>query len=161
MWFWFALASAFGGAISTSLRKITLGQIDASVLTWANFVFPIPLLAVMTLCSPIKVVPIQFWVAATASGIIFTFSDIITNRSLKNSRVSRIDPFSAVGVLFIYLLSLIFLDERISGVAVGGLVLIIIGSYTLNVSRGNKGILQPVKSLAKDRLVLLYIPLFL
>jgi uncharacterized membrane protein len=147
MWFWLALASALLGAVDVILSKKALHRVNTAVFTWAIFILPIPFLIFLALREGIPTLNIIFFIATFASSLVFIFSKMIFNHTLKRNLISKIVPLTSFAGFFTYIFGLIFLSESIRLVPLIGLLSIISGAYILNADQIKEDLLKPFKLL--------------
>jgi len=157
MWFWYALASAIISAISVTVNKRLLHKIHVPLLSWSLFAFPIPFLIVLAIREGLPTVNRLFFTAIVSSSLCFAIAKTLSLSSIKNSLLSKIYPLQSVGLLFVYLLGIIFLSEVIEIVNLIGLFLIIIGVYIFNIEKAKENFLEPFKLLFTNRIFLLFL----
>jgi drug/metabolite transporter (DMT)-like permease len=79
-------------------------------------------------------------------------------KAIKVSPLSLTLPFLAFTPAFIILTGRIVLGEKLNPIGIAGIILIVIGSYCLNISRVKGGLFDPVKAIFREpgsRLMLL------
>lgn len=151
MWFWFAVLSAAFSGVSVVLNKRALHNVSAALVSWTLFILPIPLLLIMVMREGIPQINIMFFIAVTASSIIFAVSKTIGLHSIKHNFLSKIYPLVSFGTFFSYIFALIFLGETIRPIPLFGLFMIIFGAYILNVDKAKEHILMPFKLLVTHK----------
>ena len=151
MWFWYALVAALLGAISVVVNKRALEEVNASVLTWAIFAFQLPLLLFFSFVGGRVTVLPSFWVGIVASSAVFVVGKTISLSSMKQSVLSKITPLATLSVAFSYLLGMVLLGETLRLLPVAGLVLLIVGAYTLNVVAVRESWVMPLLLLWRGR----------
>ncbi|MBF8249895.1 MAG: Integral rane protein [Candidatus Levybacteria bacterium] len=157
MWFWLALASAVLGAVDVILSKKILNKVSPAVLTWFLFASTIPILILLAYLQGIPVLNLYFFVATTASSLIFIFVKMITNSALRRNLISKIMPLSSFSGFFTYIFGLIFLAESIRPLPLLGLFSIISGAYILNADQAREDFLKPFKLLFLKKESLIFI----
>jgi uncharacterized membrane protein len=157
MWFWYGLAAAFVGAIEVVIGKKILNKVGAPLFTWSLFTLNLPLFALLSLETGIGQLNYLFWIGTFCSSVLFVFSKTMSNQSIKRGLLSKLFPLSSLSVLFTYLFGLFILSEQLSRTAVLGIILIISGTYILNVDRAHEGLLEPFKILFREKLSLVFI----
>lgn len=157
MWFWYAIGSAVTSAISVILNKKALKSINTSLVSWALFAFPIPFLIYPAFKDGWPKVNLIFWLAILASVITFTYAKTISLRSLKGSLMSEVVPLAFFIVFFQYIFGLIFFSETIELVPVIGLIMTVVGGYTLKVEEAREGFMKPFKLLFTNKNTLMYL----
>jgi len=157
MWFWYALLSALVSAISVILNKKALNKINASLVSWALFAFSIPFLIYPAFKDGWPKLNSIFWIAITASVVMFAYAKTLALKSLKGSLMSEVVPLAFFAVLFQYIFALIFFSEVLKIIPILGLVLIIIGGYLLKVEEAKEDILKPFKLLFTNKNAFMYL----
>lgn len=157
MWFWYALGAAVFSAVTVVLNKRVLQHTHASVLSWALFAFPIPLLLYLAFKDGLPQVNQWFFVGTVGSGIVFTFVKTSTNASIKQGILSKLYPLSAFSALFSYVMGLVFLNEHIRLIPLLGLLTILIGAYILNADQITHSILRPILLILYEPAARIYI----
>jgi len=157
MWFWYAIFSAVFSAVSVTLNKKALKNTNASLVSWALFAFSIPFLIYPAFKDGWPEVNGMFWFAITASVVIFAYAKTISLRSLKGSLMSEVVPLAFFGVFFQYILGLIFFSETLRIIPIIGLVLTVIGGYTLKVEEAKEDFIKPFKLLFTNKNSLMYL----
>lgn len=87
----------------------------------------------------------------------FVLGKTIVNDALKNGLLSKIIPLTSFGGVFIYIFGLIFLSESLRPIPILGLLLVIFGSYILNVDQAREDLFKPFKLLFSNKASLLVI----
>lgn len=152
MWFWYAIGSAVISAVSITLNKKALKNVNASLLAWSLFAFSIPILIYPALKDGWPTLNLSFVVATLISVIIFTYIKTLSLRSLKNSNfISEIIPLAFFSVFIQYILGIIFLNEKIKLLPSSGLIMIIFGGYYLKIQEAKEDLLKPFKIILSDK----------
>ena len=157
MWFWYALLSALVSAVSVILNKKALKNINASLVSWALFAFSIPFLIYPAFKDGWPKLNIIFWIAITASVVMFAYAKTLALKSLKGSLMSEVVPLAFFSVLFQYIFGLIFYSEILKIIPILGLVLIIVGGYLLKVEEVREDFLKPFKLLFTNKNAFMYL----
>ncbi|PIQ72828.1 hypothetical protein COY13_03770 [Candidatus Roizmanbacteria bacterium CG_4_10_14_0_2_um_filter_36_35] len=157
MWFWYALLSALVSAVSVILNKKALKNINASLVSWALFAFSIPFLIYPAFKDGWPKLNIIFWIAITASVVMFAYAKTLALKSLKGSLMSEVVPLAFFSVLFQYIFGLIFYSEILKIIPILGLVLIIVGGYLLKVEEAREDFLKPFKLLFTNKNAFMYL----
>src|SRR3989344_4223270 len=157
MWFWYALLSGLVSAVSVILNKKALKNINASLVSWALFAFSIPFLIYPAFKDGIPKVNNLFWIVITASVVSFAYAKTLSLKSLKGSLMSEVVSLIFFAVLFQYIYGLIFLSESLKIIPIIGLILIVVGGYTLKVEEAKEDFFKPFKLLATNKNSLMYL----
>lgn len=157
MWFWLILGAAVLGAVEAIINKRILGKVNAIVFTWSLFALSLPVLGWLAFKNGFPVVNKAFILGTFAAGSAFVVAKTISNHAIREGTLSKLTPLISLTVLFTYIISLVFLGEKISGGGVLGLLLVISGVYILNADSAKEDLLKPFKLLFSDKLNLLFV----
>lgn len=143
-WYWLALSSALLSAFAAIMQKKALGKISA-----LNFTVIVSLFIALISTFLIGKVDLS---AAGSYSILVLFGKSIINATafllimvaLKNLDISRALPVLAASPMTVALLAFIFLGESLSLSEVMGMLLIVSGTYILELKR-NENILAPFR----------------
>ncbi len=151
MWFVLALGSAVFFAAQGAAAKRLGGGFHPDVVTWASFVFGLPVLGVALAVCGIPEVRPSFWTWGAVSLVVNLVAIPLYFRALKDGELSVVLPLSALTPLFALLTEFLMLGQRPEAVAFCGVGLIVLGAYLLNASEIRSGLLAPFRALARDR----------
>ncbi len=150
MWIIFAVLNPILDASRNVFSKKASLNIDSLVVSWINnfipllFCLPIPFFIELKFNH-------QFFIALIISGTINTAAVILYHRAIAKGDISVVVPMLSFTPLFLLLVSPFIIGEFISWNGVVGIILIVIGSYLLNVNLKKDGIFSPLKSLVKNK----------
>ncbi len=141
-WYWLALISALLSAVAAILQKKVLGNVTALKFTVIVSIF-------IALFSTLLIGNLNFSAASTAS-LLILFAKSIINASaflcimtaLKHLEISRALPLLAATPMIVALLAFIFLSEALTLQEVTGMMLIVGGTYILELKK-NENIFNP------------------
>ncbi|OGG28751.1 hypothetical protein A2971_00300 [Candidatus Gottesmanbacteria bacterium RIFCSPLOWO2_01_FULL_46_21] len=158
MWFYTALITSVITAIIAIVGKKLVANVSASVLTWATLVLATPIIFIFVLKEGVPQLNYVFLLGVTGSVLFYTASQITGFRAMRISNLSAIWPLISLGPIFTLLIALMPpLSERPSAVATGGVFVTLAGVYVLNATKSKEGLLEPIKSLFKNKASLLMI----
>lgn len=151
VWFILAILAAFFRSMMDVFSKKGLKNIDVYVLSWSmrffTLVFMLPFLFFMEIPS----LGNQFWPALFIGGSLNVITTILYLKAIKYSDLSITIPMVAISPLFLLMTSPLILGEFPNFFGFIGIVLIVLGSYTLNIKKYHKGFLAPFKALLKEK----------
>lgn len=151
MWFYITLTAYFISAISIILDKRILKGVSPSVLTWCTLVLATPIIAIFAIKEGIPDLSILFFVGVVGSVLFYTAAKITQFKAMKIADLSAIYPLASLGPLFTLSVALFPpLNEKPGFVAVIGVLITLLGTYILNVSKANEGLLEPIKWVVKE-----------
>lgn len=151
MWIIYSLLTAFSLATSDALTKRALSSRDEYFIAWARLLFALPVLVMSLLFVEIPSLDQTFWVAVLCALPLEIAAIILYTKALKVSPISLTMPFLALTPLFLIVMSYIILGEKVSFVGSLGILLVAIGSYTLNIHKIRHTVFEPVKAIFKEK----------
>lgn len=148
MWFFFALASAIIYSFRSILEKKIIGNTNRYILGFAIRAFALPFFFIPLMLFPDKVIPLQnlsmeFWFAVLFICLICTpLETVFYYKALEEEEVSFVLPLLSLAPVVTLLFSAIFLKELPNVFGVVGVLLIILGIYTLKLRHAKDGCLS-------------------
>lgn len=147
----YALLSALFESLKDVSSKMGLKDMDEYLVTWAFGFFALPFLALPFLFISIPHLGGQYWIALLFDGALNVIATILQLRAIKKSDLSLTIPLLAFTPLFLLIMSPLILGQFPTLLGVIGVILIVIGSYVLNIKRRNAGYLAPFKAMLEHR----------
>ncbi|MHC4472795.1 MAG: EamA family transporter [Planctomycetota bacterium] len=153
MWAVYALLSAFGWASSDAFAKRAMeGGADGRFILFARYAAALPLLAVLLAVTGTGVPDLgpRFfllhlpWVPLEAAALYLYI------HAIRVSPLSLTLPFLSLTPLFLILTAWIFLGEAADASGVLGILLVVAGSYLLNLDGARGGRLAPFRAVLKE-----------
>jgi drug/metabolite transporter (DMT)-like permease len=156
--FFLSLTAAVGLATSDALTQRFFSDFSAYEMGLIRLAYTVPWLLVASLfVSPVRTDAV-FWICVLTGLPLEVLAFLCYMKALKVSPLSLSVPFLAFTPGFILLTGWLILGETVSGGGLGGITLIIAGSYCLNISSFKQGVLQPFHAIIREpgsRLMLL------
>ena len=150
-WVLLSLSAAFTLATSDALTKKALASHNEYTVAWLRLVFALPLLLLIFLFIPLPKLDREFYMAFLLALPLEILSIVLYMKSLRLSPLSLTLPFLALTPVFLIFVSYVMLGEKVSFFGVIGILLIAVGSYTLNISKVRKGVLEPFRAVAREK----------
>ena len=151
MWLLFALGAGFTDSLRSLFSKKSIQGIDEYFVGWAlRFFALILVIPLLYFAEPTTIEP-AFWLALVGAGSLNTITTIVFLKALKYADFSKLIPLTAFSPLFAMLVSLIFFGEVPAWIGVVGVVLVVIGSYFLNIKQSREKWYYPLKALVADK----------
>ncbi len=158
MWALYALTAALLTSFLPIINKRILTAADVAVVAWVPNALSLPILLAVTLALiGWPSVDGLFLLAVLASGILNLVATLVSTRALQLADASVATPFLSFNPAFTLLLSSFTLREVPSVRGIVGVLLIVLGAYLFQVKEVGKGMLAPVRALARQPGVLLAI----
>ncbi len=151
MWILYALLTAVLLATSDALTKRALSSRDEYFVAWARLLFSLPVLVVSLMFVEIPHLDRTFWLATLCALPLEITAIILYTKALKVSPLSVSMPFLALTPLFLIVISFIILGEKVSLGGSIGILLMAIGSYTLNFHEVRKTFMEPFKAILREK----------
>ncbi|MFB6182186.1 MAG: EamA family transporter, partial [Candidatus Magasanikbacteria bacterium] len=147
---------AFLTAVSESTKdyfskKALTGEIDEYVSSWALRVFALPLLIIILFFTGIPEIGSKFWIALIVSGGLNVFATILFMKSIQESDLSLVVPMISFTPLFLLVTSPIIVGEFPDMYGLIGVILIVVGTYILNLKEKDKGVFAPIKAIFQKK----------
>lgn len=147
---------AFLTAVSESTKdyfskKALTGEIDEYVSSWALRTFALPLLIVILFFTGIPEITPKFWIALLVSGGLNVIATILFMKSIQQSDLSLVIPMISFTPLFLLITSPIIVGEFPDLYGLIGVLLIVFGTYVLNLKEKEKGVFAPMKAIFKKK----------
>ncbi|MBF0135781.1 MAG: DMT family transporter [Magnetococcus sp. DMHC-1] len=147
-WLFLALLTAVAEAIKDILGKQTHARIDPWLTVWGLYLFALPtLLPLLFLPDAVPSVQAGFWPTVIGSALLNTVAMFLYIHALRRSDLSLTIPMLAFSPLFLLLTSPLMIDESPSMTGMIGILLIVIGSYVLNLRSRAAGPWAPFRAM--------------
>ncbi|OGU42749.1 MAG: hypothetical protein A2315_06505 [Ignavibacteria bacterium RIFOXYB2_FULL_35_12] len=150
MWVIYAVLNPFIDASRNVFSKKASLNVDSLVVSWVNNFVPFLLFLPVVFFIELKFNQ-QFIISVIISGTINTAAAILYHRAISQGEISVVVPMLSFTPLFLLVISPIIVGEFPTSKGFIGIILIVVGSYLLNVNLKEKGILFPLKSLMKNK----------
>ena len=146
IWVILSILAGLGDAISFALIR-KLNKLD----TYAKLAFyslmALPFLLFGFLFYEVPSVSAYFYFIVIANVIVWSIAIFLLMKSLESSELSSSIPILSFTPIFLLLVSYMLLQEFPSSQGLLGILIIVIGSYILNISSIKSGYFEPIKSI--------------
>ena len=152
IWLGLALIAALCQSLKDLFSKQGLHHVQPHIaaLAASSAAFPI-LIGFFFLTQQIPPIGEQFWIALFLGGALNIVGIIQFMRAIQASDLSLTIPFIAFTPIFLLITSPILVGELPSSLGVLGILLIVIGSYTLQIQEVHRGYLAPFLATLKEK----------
>jgi len=150
-WIFLSILTAVSEAAKDVLSKNTLRSSNAYLVAWSYRLFSLPFLLPFLLFIEIPEVAEDFWIAILLSGGLNVITTILYMKAISHSDLSLSVPMVAFTPLFLLVTSPLIVGEFPNFTGVLGVMLIVLGSYFLNIKEAQKGLLAPFRSLVSQK----------
>ena len=151
--FWFPLAflTALFASLKDVFSKKNLKDIDEYVVSWSLRFFALPFLVLPLFFVKMPSLGNRFWMALFIGGSLNVIATILYMKAIKYSDLSIAVPMVTFTPLFLLMTSPLILGEFPNLLGLIGVILIVLGSYTLNIKRRHEGYFVPFKALLREK----------
>jgi drug/metabolite transporter (DMT)-like permease len=150
IWLILGIFTAFFEAVKDVFSKQNLKKSDEYVVAWSLSFFSVIFLLPWVLYTGIPALNSQFAIALLIGGSINAVTAVLYIKAIKVSDLSLTVPLVALTPLFMLLTSPLIVGEYPKLFDYIGILLIVIGSYLLNIKEKSQGYLAPFKALVKE-----------
>ena len=150
-WLFLSLATALSVAIRDISVKIFTKDLSPAEIGAAELFWSLPFLLTGSLFIPVPGLDSVFWWAFLISLPINWLAYILYLYAIKLSPISLTVPFLAFTPVFMILTGYLVLDETVNLWGKNGILLIVAGSYILNLEKASKGLFKPFTSLFHEK----------
>lgn len=151
VWQLFAFLAAFFSSVSGIFSKKNLKLMDEYVVSASFRFFALPFVLPILLFIEIPPIGSHFWLALIGWVSSATIALILAFRALRHSDMSLTTPMIAFTPLFLLITSPIINNEFPSLLGLVGVLVIVAGSYLMNIKEMKRGYLEPFKALIKQQ----------
>lgn len=150
-WVVLSLATALCESLKDVFSKRGLENIDEYVIAWALQFFALPFLLPILFFVKIPDVGNEFWPSLLLGGSLNGVTAVLYMKAIKQSPLSLTVPMVAFTPLFVLMTSPLMVGEVPNLGGVLGVLLIVAGSYVLNLGERQRGYLAPFRALVQER----------
>jgi drug/metabolite transporter (DMT)-like permease len=150
-WVLIALVSAAGDALRDLSAKRVLTRGNSLLFTWLIFALPLPAIYTADYLFGGPSPSPGFYGALLTALPLEILAQVLYMQALRLSPLSLVAPLLSLSPVFMLVVPLLLIGERINLVAGTGVLLIASGAYVLNAGTAKKGVLEPFRALLRER----------
>jgi len=151
-WFVYAFVCALSLATADALSKKALDDnADPYIIAWVRTGYAAPFIAVIIPFIDIPTLDGVFYIAMFLSIPLDIIALLLYMKAIKVSPLSLTLPFLSLTPVFLIGTSYVILGEKPDKSGFIGIILVVIGSYLLNVHTISRGVFEPFKAIAKEQ----------
>ncbi|HJV36970.1 EamA family transporter [Geomonas sp.] len=150
LWLPLTLISAFCLATSDALTKKALAGHNEYLVTWLRILPGLPLFLLPLPFIPVPPLGPEFYLCVSASLPLEILALFLYSKALKLSPLNLTLPLLSLTPLLLLVVPFLLLGERLTMCGAAGVVLVALGGYLLPVSRGQGGLLAPLRGLFNE-----------
>ena len=149
-WILLALIAALSGGTSDAFTKKALQFHDEYTIAWLRQLVVVLLLSPCLFFIPIPFLDGDFYKACFFALPLEVIAYILYMKAIKISPLSLTVPFLSLTPVCLIIIPYVMLGELVSFWGGFGILMIALGSYTLNLKEISKGFLEPIKAIGKE-----------
>jgi drug/metabolite transporter (DMT)-like permease len=151
LWLPLTLISAFCLATSDALTKKALAGHNEYLVTWLRILPGLPLFLLPLPFIPVPPLSAEFYLCVFAGLPLEILALFLYSKALKLSPLNLTLPLLSLTPLLLLVVPFLLLGERLTKCGAAGVVLVALGGYLLPVSRGQGGVLAPLRALVNEK----------
>ena len=151
IWYVWALLGAVLSASYYAFAKKLLKEINQYVLAAGTFLSMFILLQLVALTRDVPAISDGFYYGVLGGVFVNVIAVTLAYKALKSTDLSLAMPMISFTPAFTLLTSFLLLGEFPTLFGLGGILLIVIGSYVLNISHDGEDFLKPIKHIFKTK----------
>ncbi len=149
-WLFLAILAAFSLATADALTKKHFSRLSAYEMGITRLTYTLPWLVIALFFIPWPLLDRTFFLAFGAALPLEVLAFLCYMRAIKISPLSLTLPFLAFTPVFIILTGRIILGETVTSSGVAGILCIVAGAYSLNLSQARTGVLEPFRAIFRE-----------
>lgn len=150
MWVIFAILNPISEAFRSLFIKKASRGVDPLIISWANNLIPLIIFLPFLFFIELKF-SIEFWSAFAGTVIINIVALVLYMRALAEGEISKVMPMLSFTPLFLLATGPLMTGEFPNKWGLVGVILVVFGSYLLNINLKKRDILYPFKELLKNK----------
>lgn len=150
-WYLFAILGAFFAATFLMLLKKLLKDINPYILASGIFLSTFLIMFLISIIKGIPEIGPLFYFAVLGTAAFNVIANILLFKALKITDLSLVAPIQAFTPAFLVITSFIMLREFPTAIGLGGIMLIVVGLYILNVNESRSHLLAPLTMVFRNR----------
>lgn len=150
-WFVFSILTAFCESIKDIFSKKSFEKIDEYIIAWSIHSFAAIFLIPILYFTDIPTLGNKFWFAFFIRGTLNVVTTILYMKAIKSSELSITVPMVTLTPFFLLITSPLIVGEFPTLYGVVGILLIVTGSYILNIDEKKKAYFEPFRALLRDK----------
>lgn len=150
MWVIYALLTAVFNSLKNVSSKKGLRSLDEYAVSWFIYFLPAVFILLSFLFVEFPRFGPDFYPVLIADCVLSVIATLLSMRALLKSDLSIVMPMTAFTPLFMLATSYVMLGEFPNAAGCLGVVLIVIGTYFLNIKERRNGWIMPFKALVRE-----------
>jgi uncharacterized membrane protein len=149
-WIFFAILCAVSEGLKDLCSKHSLQSVPYGIVSWSFFLITSILCLPMFFIEDLSHINTNFFIYLGLQSTLFGLSSFLYMRAISLSPLSITVPLVMFTPIYLLVLAPFTVDEWPSLAGICGTLLIVAGSYVLNIRSVSKGLLEPIKALLRE-----------
>ena len=150
LWVLYSLLSAFSWATADAFTK-KVSDVDDYILVLSRFLYGAPFVLLLLFFIPTPTLSNVFWFILILDVVIEILGWILYVKAIRTAQLSLVMPFLSLTPVFLIFTSFVILHELPSSIGFFGILMVVVGAYILNLKDFRKGILEPFRSIFREK----------
>ncbi|MFA6098705.1 MAG: EamA family transporter [Patescibacteria group bacterium] len=147
----FALIAASLFAVRESLNKKLSQRTTALFIIWGSTLLSLPIFIVSLIFSGAPQINKSFWLVLPLAAVLSLLSSFLLVRAVQISPLSKTLPLLSFTPVMLVFTSWLMLHQMPSRWGLVGILLIVIGAYSLNAEKFRQGFKGPLRAIVEER----------
>lgn len=151
MWWIFSSLASITQTSRNVVMKSLGHKLDEYINVWGRFTFLLPFAFILSAYHGFPKVGSYYWFFSILAGFLQVIATIFLSKAFKHGDISMSVAIWKLEVIFVLILGIIFLGEKITYLSVIGIIITVLGVYLLNIEKSHISFLEPIKHLFKSK----------
>lgn len=153
LWLIYAIMTALFWAITDVFAKKLAKTSDEYFIAWSKWIFAIPTVLIFLILTSASIGlagGVYVWIALAVLFCLEGVALLCYMKAIKRGNLVSTMPFLSFTPVFLIITAFIFIGEVPSVFGIIGILMIVPGTYILNIKHLKNGFLEPFKAIRKD-----------
>lgn len=150
MWVLYAILNPISDAARGIFSKKASKNVDSFLVSWFNNLIPLIIFSPFLLFIELKFNN-KFFEAVIISGLLNVVATILYHRAISKGDISLVVPMLSFTPLYLLVMSPVIVGEFPDARGLVGVILIVLGSYLLNINLKKRELFAPIRALLKNK----------
>ncbi len=151
MWFTLAVLAGMADAFRDAAAKRAARNVPGLLVAWSYVILTLPFFVPALFAGPEQEIPHHFWGLLSAISLLHVLGNLLLVEALRISELSLCTPMVAFSPVFLLVIGPLLIGEIPTLPGLFGTLLVVSGSYILNLSNKPDGWLEPLRAIFYER----------
>ena len=153
LWIIYALLSAIFLSLSEIFQKKGLFKEHALEFNILKFGFATIILIIVLFFVEFKQIPLYLWGLAVLANTFGAIGNLYRSKAYKHMEISSAAPFFNLSPAIVAIFAFFFLGEVLNLSQIMGIIILVIGTYLLEIDFDKHSVLDPIKKMIKSKYI--------